>query len=174
MLSTALLMATSMVMAQPAEPNVPKEILAAMDYYVGKWKGEGNEAGVPLKLQITTRWAPGKHCTIMNGRIRTSEGVVKGTLLSGWDAQNKQVVDYSYGSDGSFGIERWTIASPKVEEATSTGVSASGKSTRAVFRIEKRSPDEFLLKITERVEGDARKPDIVIEYTRVKPDEAAQ
>ena len=174
MLSTALLMATSMVMAQPSEPNIPKEILASMEYFVGKWKGEGNEGGTVVREQVTGRWAPGKHCTILNARSRTPNGFVQVTLLSGWDALHKEVVDFSYGSDGSHSIERWKIASPTVEEATSAGVSASGKPTKAVFRIEKRSQDEFILKITERVEGDQRKPDIVIEYTRVKQAEKPQ
>ncbi len=166
MLSTVLLMATSMVMAQPVVPNVPKEVLESMDYYVGRWKGEGTEAGT--KYQFTARWAPGKHCTIFNARIRTPDGVVQSTLISGWDAREEQVVDFSYGSDGSHSAERWTLASPTVEEAISTGVSASGKRTKANFRIEKRGSDEFVLRITDRVEGDARKPDIAIEYTRIK------
>ena len=170
MLTAALLMATSVTMAQPAEPNVPKEILTSMEYFVGKWKGEGKEGGTAVREQFTGKWSPGKHCTILNGRTRTTEGVVHVTLISGWDALNKEIVDYSYRSDGSHSVERWKIASPTVEEATSTGVSASGKPTKAVFRIEKRSQDEFLLTVTERVEGDERQPDIVIEYTRVKSD----
>ena len=168
MLSTAIVMAASMVMAQPTEPNIPKEVLTSMGYYVGKWKGEGNEDGAVLRYQLTTKWAPGKHCTILNIRMKTPDGVVRGTLVSGWDALKREVVDVSYMSDGSHSVERWKIASPTVEEATSTGVSASGKPTKATFRIEKRGPDEFILKVTDRVEGDEQKPDIVIEYTRVK------
>jgi hypothetical protein len=174
MLSTAVVMTALVVMGQPTEPNIPKEVLSSMDYYVGKWKGEGNEAGAELRYQLTTRWAPGKHCTILNARMRTPDGVVKTTLVSGWDALKMEVVDVSYMSDASHSIERWKIVSPTIEEATSTGVSASGKPTKALFRIEKRSADEFILKVTNRVEGDKQKPDIVIEYIRVKQAEKRQ
>ena len=174
MLSTAFVMAASMVMGQPMEPNIPKDVLTSMDYYVGKWKGEGNDDGAALKIQFTTRWVPGKHCTIMNSRSKTPDGVVQGTLVSGWDALNKEVVDVSYGADGSSSVERWKIASPTVEEATSTGVNASGKPTKATFRIERRGPDEFILKITGRVEGDEKKPDLVMEYVRVRQAEKRQ
>jgi hypothetical protein len=168
MLNSALLLLVASVAGQAVEPNIPKDVLASMDYYVGKWKGEGTDDGEVLRIQFTTRWAPGKHCTIMNMRSKTPDGVVLGTLVSGWDALNKEVVDVSYMSDGSRSVERWKIVSPKVEEATSTGVNADGKPTDSKFRIEKRSPDELVLTITNRVEGDEKKPDLVIKYVRVE------
>ena len=136
MLSGAVLLAASIVVGQATEPNIPKEVVESLGYYVGEWKSERTENGQVHTSQFTTEWVPGKYCTIIRGKVQSPDGGMQSTLLSGWDALTKEVVDYSYGSDGSQSMERWKIVSPTVEEATSTGVSATG--SRPVLPIELR------------------------------------
>ncbi|MGI6420249.1 MAG: hypothetical protein ACOX1P_31850 [Thermoguttaceae bacterium] len=164
--SAFLVLAAAMVGAQPVEPNVPKEAIASLGYYVGEWRGTWTEDGVACVSEFTTRWVRGKYCTILTGAIRTPKGISQTTLLSGWEALNKEIVDFSYSSDGSHSIERWKIMSPTLEIAKSTGVSADGQATSSTCRIEKNGQDRFTQKITDRKEGNQTKPDIVIEYVK--------
>ncbi len=175
MFSTTVLLAASMVVGQAEKPNVPENIVASMAYYIGTWRGEWREDGKACSIQFTAKWVPGKHCTLLTSRTKTPDGIVQETLLSGWDALAKEVVDYSYRSDGSHSMERWKIASPEVEEATSTGVSANGNPTKATYRIEKQGANKFDLKISDRKEGDQSKPDLLIKYEKIeKPEGTAK
>ena len=168
MLSSAVLLAASMVVGQAAEPNIPSDVIESLGYYVGEWKSERTENGRIHASQFTAEWMPGKYCTILRGKVQSPDGDRQFTLLSGWDVLTKEVVDYSYGSDGSQSMERWKIVSPTVEESTSTGVSVDGKPTSATYRIEKKGSDLFIQTITNRKEGDESKPDVVLEYKKAK------
>lgn len=167
MLSTVLL-AASMVAGQADNPNVPEDAIKAIGYYVGDWRSEWTEDGEKCVDEFRVKWVRGRYCTILTGTAKKPESVSQSTLLSGWDALNKEIVDFSYASDGSHSIERWKILSPTVEEAQSTGVNAQGQPTESVFRIEKKTQDAFILKITNRKEGGESKPDLVFEYNRLK------
>lgn len=166
MLNAALLLVSVIAVGQADAPNVPKHALDSLGYYVGDWRSEWTEDGEKCAAEFTTKWVKGKYCTLMTGAMKTPKGVAQYTLISGWDALNEQIVDFSYASDGTHSIERWKIVSPKVEEARSTGVNAEGQATEAIFRIEKKDHNEFTLTITERKQGGQSKPDLTIHYKR--------
>jgi hypothetical protein len=168
MLSSALLLVASIVAAQADEPNIPKDAIKAIGYYVGDWRAERTEDGEKRVDEFTVKWVRGQYCTILTSTTTTPKGVSKGTLLSGWDALNKEIVDFSYGSDGSHSIERWKVVSSTVEEATSIGVNADGKRTTAAFRIEKKDRSNFTLTIADCKEGGESKPDLVINYKKIE------
>lgn len=170
MLSTTLLAAV-IVAGQADSPNIPKEALDAIGYYVGDWRAEWTEDGGKCVDEFTVKWVRGKYCTILTETVMKPKGSFQSTLLSGWDAVNREIADCSFASDGSHSIERWKILSPTVEEARSTGVNAQGQSTESTYRIEKKSHDEMIVKITNRKEGGQSKPDLVFEYKRVKKPE---
>ncbi|MBM4095041.1 MAG: hypothetical protein FJ276_37380 [Planctomycetes bacterium] len=169
--SAFLVMATSVLLGQTDKTGIPDDAANSLGYYVGTWQGEWKENDAVHSVQFTISWERGRHCTIARGRVKGPDSEIRVTLLSGWDALNREVVDFSYGSDGSHSIERWKIASSTVEEAVSTGASGSGKPTQAIIRTEKEGPDKFTQRITGRREGDESKPDILIEFRRVKNSE---
>jgi hypothetical protein len=168
MLSNAVLvLAAAMVVGPADKPNLPEEAKKAIGYYVGNWRGEWTENGEMYVNELSVKWVEGKHCTVLTSTTTSPKGVSHGTLLSGWDAVNKEIVDCSFESDGSHSIERWKIVSPTVEEAKSTGVSAQGRPMEAAFRIQKKDKDKFTITVTNRKEGGQSKPDLTVEYVKL-------
>jgi hypothetical protein len=153
---------------KPETINVPEEILASLKYYHGEWSFEWTEDEGTFAGKMVCRPAPGKHCTIGNSRTKTPDGMVRSTMVSGWNIHKKQVVDASFGSDGSCFMYCWTIKSPTLEEGTEIGVTSDGKAEKSKVRIEKK-PDSYKWIETERTRGGESLPDLEIEVHRVKP-----
>ncbi len=166
MIWAAFSLAASLVWTQTSAPKIPEEARKSIGYYVGDWVGTMEEGNVRSATKFSCRWAPGGQCTVTNFEIAGPEGIVKATILSGWDPRRKQVVDHAHGTDGSFGIDRWTIKSENLEEGPSRMISADGKVRTGTCRIEKAGPDEYTFSVLNITEGDKKLPDVKVKFTR--------
>jgi hypothetical protein len=144
MLTTSLVLAVSMVVGQ-AEPTMPEDFQAAMQYLVGKWAVEGNINDEAFTLTMTYCWAPGKHCLILNA---TSDGERalrnSGTGIIGRDPSTNELVETAYLHNGVRLEHRFSHISGAVWEGTGSAQNPSGSTTNSTLRLEKTS-DEYSL-----------------------------
>ena len=119
LLTTALVLAVVLsvitAVASAAEgPAIPKKALDAMEFFVGKWEGQGTEDGKKLEGELDERkWAPGKHCITMNSKAVEGGVPLRYFGVTGWDAKGKQLVEHWYGSNGMYVIIRYPLAKMK-------------------------------------------------------------
>ena len=150
MLSTALLLAASMVVGQ-AEPKMPEDVQAAMQYLVGEWTVEGNINGESFTLSMSYCWAPGKHCLILTA-TNDSENALRnsGTGIIGRDPSTNELVETTYLHSGVRLEHRFSHISVAVWEGTGSVQNPSGTTTNSTLRLEKAT-DEYSL--TSKAEG---------------------
>ncbi|MGI6414813.1 MAG: hypothetical protein ACOX1P_04025 [Thermoguttaceae bacterium] len=95
--------AVEAVKAADAKPeNIPEKAMAAMKYFAGVWKGEGEGGsdGVEVTGHDRRYWVPGAHAL----RIEWSgahDGIPSQfSGLAGWDPKTKALVEHWFGSRG--------------------------------------------------------------------------
>lgn len=133
MLTSAVLLLTASLAAEPAEAKIPENVRAAMTFLVGEWQAEGSSNDLTFTSTETVRWAPGGHCV-----IKTLKGsFYNGTCLGGWDPSTKEYVETWYLTEGVRIENRYSLIGEKVWEGTSILQEPSGKATKYTVRTEK-------------------------------------
>ena len=69
MLSTAFLLAASMVVGQAEEaatPAMPKDVRSAIEFMAGEWESETSFGDEQLKGSSYRAWSPNRTCLIMH------------------------------------------------------------------------------------------------------------
>ena len=150
MFSTAFLLAASMVVGQ-AEPKVPEDFQAAMQYLVGEWIVEGNINGEGFTLTMTYSWAPGKHCLILTA-TNDNENALRnsGTGIIGRDPSTNELVETAYLHSGVRLEHRFSRISGAAWEGTGSVQNPSGSTTNSTLRLEKATAEYSL---TSKAEG---------------------
>jgi hypothetical protein len=159
----AFVVAATLVPAYGQEQTeVPGDILAELDYFVGTWQIEGRIGEKQLKGTWSTRWARGKHCLIQQSS-ETVEGEAKpamSTGVCGWDPAKKRITHHVFWSDNTCYTLRYMVKSPTEWEGEVTGV-GGGVEFTAKNKLVKKGPDEFVYESRnsdgEEIEGVFRK-----------------
>jgi hypothetical protein len=132
MLSTAFLLAVSMVVGQ-AEGDMPENVRAAMRYLARTWHVEGNDNGKAFTATFTARWAPAKNCLTATFKSDTENA----TGISGRDPSTNDLVETLYLADGTRIENRYSHFSERVWEGTAIVQYPSGKIEKPSIRLEK-------------------------------------
>lgn len=83
--------------------QMPDRIRQQIDeHYIGTWdftltSAEANVAGV-----FTARWAPGKHCVLVEDTTKGPNGSVHNSGILAWQPDTQSVVHIGYGSNGDY------------------------------------------------------------------------
>jgi hypothetical protein len=142
MLSTAFLLATSMVVGQAEEtsaPAMPKEVRSAIEFMAGEWESKTNFGDEKLEGRSYRKWSPDRTCLLMHGESERS----KATGITGWDAAAKQVVETWYNSIGERVELRYNIVSDTVWEGTATVQFPGEEESKGTIRLERDGDNAF-------------------------------
>ena len=60
-----IVLASSLVVGNIQEENIPQEAKESMGYYVGTWRGELTQGDNKGSIQLSAKWVTGKHCILM-------------------------------------------------------------------------------------------------------------
>ena len=147
MLSTAFLLAASMVVGQ-AEDDAADDVRAAMRYLAGTWAVEGNDNGNYFAATFTARWAPAKNCLTVTFKSATENA----TGISGRDPSTNDLVETLYLADDTRIENRYSHISETVWEGTAIVQDRSGKTDKPAIRLEKNTDGyTFTSKSQDRV-----------------------
>ena len=149
MLSTAFLLAASMVVGQAEAANLPDEFVKQCNYYLGEWATEAEIEGKLYRGTWTVEWSPEKACLVTHWSAETPTGPGKGTRIQGWDAATKKVLVVDFGENGGSSIERYTILSDRIDEGTILRSKADGSTHNATARTDRMEQDHFTWTVTE-------------------------
>jgi uncharacterized protein (TIGR02246 family) len=90
--------------SEPAVPETPYEALKELDWMVGHWVDDSDEAVV----DTTVRWSRNQSFLIRSYSIELhSEDPREGTQVIGWDPIERRIRSWMFNSDGSFGEGSW-------------------------------------------------------------------
>jgi hypothetical protein len=160
---SSLMVAVLCGAAWSAEPTgLPAEYIAEQEFFVGQWRGSGHVGDDEVTIELTARWAPGKHALMIQGKTtRSGQRPERWSLLSGCDASTGDMVDVSFGVHGSMFETRWKTVSETKQVGTEKGIQ-DGNVLTVQCEAVKHGPDAWTYSSTT---GDG-KP-IKIEYRRM-------
>jgi hypothetical protein len=173
-----ILLALSLVIADvdaTLSAPLPEEVARELDFFVGNWELEGEGARGPMKSSWSMKWAPGKHCLIVEYRREESDGVVHGNGVWAWDSASCELVYHAVYSDRGLEHIRTKLEKPGVLTGKHSG-SLAGTRTDAACELRKDGPDQWTFKTTGL--ADAGLEELDVRFTRVAlpgkaPDAAA-
>lgn len=86
-------------------PVTSTEALSDLEWLIGQWVDESNEA----RVDTTFKWTNSKAFLVRSYVVTDKEGVTtNGTQIIGWDPRSKQIRSWSFDSSGSFGDAVWS------------------------------------------------------------------
>ncbi|MGI6414809.1 MAG: hypothetical protein ACOX1P_04005 [Thermoguttaceae bacterium] len=151
MLTSAFFLTVSTVLAaQP--PGIPKEVLAELEYRVGKWESnllmDGKEQSSAFRE--LTEWGPGGQYCLRIYQTGVENGITRhGFGIVGWDPRAKQLVEHWHVSDGVYVSYRHRIDKEKnAWVGTVRYADTEGKTTEGTSVLQKKSNDEWEWKAT--------------------------
>ncbi len=156
---------------QSPTPSTPRAALAELEWMVGAWVDDSDEATVTTSV----RWSPHEAFLIRSFRVQMQEDdeLREGTQVIGWDPKNKQIRSWTFDSDGSFGEGTWSKNGDewmvRMSHTLADGRVASG--TQVISRIDNDSVT--VQSIGSEVEGEPTPTAEPVKVIRVR-DQAAQ
>jgi uncharacterized protein (TIGR02246 family) len=87
-------------------PPSPRAALAELEWLVGSWVDDSDEASVTTSVN----WSPNEAFLIRSFRVLLADEDEPrhGTQVIGWDPRHKQIRSWTFDSDGSFGEGTWS------------------------------------------------------------------
>jgi hypothetical protein len=167
MFATAVLLAASMVGGQASRPSeIPQELIEDMKASVGRYSVEVTTGDTTMKGRATIRLSGGGHGIIVSIWLQDGDARIYYDFVSGWDSSTGGFTDQAVSSQGEISTTRWKRISSTESEGVNEGT-ADGLKTRAKAKMERKSPDEVVVSITERMRGEKEIPDMKIRYRRI-------
>lgn len=118
-----------------------------------------------MKSSWSMRWAPGKHCLIVEYRRNEPDGVILGNGLWSWDSGTGEIVYHALYSDSGLEHIRTKVVEPGVLKGRYTG-SLGGKPVDAACELRKKSPDLWTFKTSGAAASGLGELDV--RFTRLK------
>jgi uncharacterized protein (TIGR02246 family) len=156
---------------QSPTPSTPRAALADLEWMVGAWVDDSDEATVTTSV----RWSPHEAFLIRSFRVQMQEDdeLREGTQVIGWDPKNKQIRSWTFDSDGSFGEGTWSKNGDewlvRMSHTLPDGRMASG--TQVISRVDNDSVT--VQSIGSEIEGEPAPTAEPVKVIRVR-DQAAQ
>ena len=167
MVSTAFLLAASMVVGQADKSTVPDDIIAELGRLVGTWQMTGKEGDDTFMAEYRHEWTPGKYAVRFQS---TWSGAWQGRGFGfvAWDNVKKELFGPEAYEDGSVCILRQKIKSPGVWEGETRNSLALKGEYKAEIRSEFKNADHFTWSATNATLNGQPIPDMELEFKRVK------
>ena len=144
--------------AAPTEDVTPYERLKELEWMVGDWVDESDNA----KSQSSVRWADNQSYLVRTYSLqREGEKPSTGTMFIGWDPQSGQIKSWLFNSEGGHGEGLWTRTSEKEWVVKATGVLRDGRPTSATQIQAMINNDSVKVSSIDRIIGGVVAPDIV-------------
>jgi uncharacterized protein (TIGR02246 family) len=156
---------------QAPTPPTPRAALAELEWLVGAWIDDSDDANVATSV----RWSPHEAFLIRSFRVQLPDDDEprEGTQVIGWDPRNKQIRSWTFDSDGSFGEGTWSKNGDdwlvRMSHTLADGRVASG--TQVISRVD--SDNLTVQSIGSEVEGEPTPTADPVKVTRVR-EQAAQ
>jgi uncharacterized protein (TIGR02246 family) len=141
----------------PAGGVTPSERLKELEWMVGEWIDESEDA----KVSSTVRWGLGKGYLVRDYSIQVKgEPETSGLMIIAWDPQVQQIKSWIFNADGSRGEGSWTRATESQWVVKAHGSTADGQPTSATQVISLVNKDAIKTSSIDRVIGDEIASDI--------------
>ncbi len=140
--------------------------LVPLAWLVGEWIDESPDAVV----KISCRWSEDKNYLLADYNTQLpGKKALKSQQRIGWDPLTQKVKSWVFDSDGGHGEASWTPVESRWL-VKSSAVFPDGKTGSAMLTFEPRDKDTFMLKGTDRLQGDTSLPDFEIPIVRKPPE----
>jgi uncharacterized protein (TIGR02246 family) len=147
------------------ETQTPGEQLATLEWLVGEWVSENDDAAV----EISYRWDEVENFIVGDFQsTRGGEVVMKSTQRIGWDSQAEKIRSWVFDADGGFAEGDWTA----VEGGwviRSVATQPDGTTGSATVYVTPNGRDQFTMKGTDRIVADGQVDDFEVTVTRAPP-----
>ena len=147
-----------------AVPATSQDALQELEWLVGRWVDESDEA----RVDTVFRWTTGRAFLLRSYSMETTAGdLQQGTQVIGWDPRSQEIRSWSFNSDGSFGDGIWSKNGDqwlvKSSQTLPEGRAASG--TFVLKQVDDNSMTMQLIGL--EVEGEPRPASEVATIVRV-------
>jgi uncharacterized protein (TIGR02246 family) len=134
----------------PAGTVTPYERLKELEWMVGEWVDESEEA----QVSTTVRWGQGKGCLVRDYSVHIKgEPATSGLMIIAWDPQEQQIKSWIFNADGSRGEGSWTRATDNQWVVKAHGSTADGQATSATQVITLVNKDAIKTSSIDRIIG---------------------
>jgi uncharacterized protein (TIGR02246 family) len=141
----------------PAEDVAPYEHLKELEWLVGDWVDESEDA----QVASTVRWGQGKAYLVRDYSVQVKgETATSGLMIIAWDPQSEQIKSWIFNADGSRGEGSWTRAADNQWVVKAHGSAGDGRATSATQVISLVNKDAIRTSSTDRIVGDELARDI--------------
>jgi hypothetical protein len=151
-------------------PATPEDALSDLEWLVGHWVDDGEDARVDTSIQ----WSQDRAFLLRSFVVQTAEGATqRGTQVIGWDPRSQEIRSWTFNSDGSFSDATWSKNGEdwliKSSQTLADGQAASG--TYVLTRV---NDDSISLQlIGHEIEGQPQPSGEPVTVTRVADDAQA-
>ncbi|MCL4852830.1 MAG: DUF1579 family protein [Bryobacteraceae bacterium] len=128
--------------AEAKSSALPAPIAKELDFFVGEWTVEGQQAGKAVTGRWSAKWSPQKECILLNASFTVDGEVSHGTGMSGWDSKAEEIVTRNFFSNGALEDIRYKLVSPGVLKGVHSA-SANGESFKADCEVRANQPNEW-------------------------------
>jgi uncharacterized protein (TIGR02246 family) len=141
----------------PAGSVTPYERLKELEWMVGEWVDESEDA----QVSSTVRWGKGKAYLVRDYSVQfKGEQATGGLMIIAWDPQTEQIKSWIFNADGSRGESSWTRATDRQWVVKAQGSTGDGRPTSATQVISLVNKDVIKTSSTDRIIGDEIADDI--------------
>lgn len=134
------------------QSDIPDEIIAEWQGFVGEWKAEGLGSQGAIKGNWKASWAPGEQCLLIDYRGSVGDEAFRGSAIWGWDSSKEEFLVVSFFSNNILEIIRTKMESPGVYRGRYMG-HVKGEPSKAKAELIKPGPNEWTFKTTEATIG---------------------
>jgi uncharacterized protein (TIGR02246 family) len=134
----------------PAASVTPYERLKELEWMVGEWVDESEDA----QVSSTVRWGQGKGYLVRDYSVQIKgEPATSGLMIIVWDPQTEQIKSWIFNADGSRGEGSWTRATDNQWVVKAHGSTGDGQPTSATQVISLVNKDAIKTSSTDRIIG---------------------
>jgi uncharacterized protein (TIGR02246 family) len=161
------------------KPPMPAsyEHLKQLEWLVGDWSANSEKAK-NVHFTLHCHWTENKSFLICMYTVKNLDAVHHGTEVIGWDAKEKKIRSWVFGSSGGFTQGMWK-QDGKSWTIDIAGESAEGEDVKATRLLAEVDADTFTLETKDRTKGGKKEADLpLLELQKVKsqlpPDKAEE
>jgi uncharacterized protein (TIGR02246 family) len=142
---------------EPDEDVTPYERLRELEWMVGDWVNEGEEA----KVSSSVKWADNQSFLVRTYSIELpGQKPMTGTMFVGWSPQSDQIKSWVFDSAGGHGEGLWTRASDTSWVVKASGTLRDGRTTSATQIHTVLGKDSVKTASIDRIIGGQIAPDM--------------
>jgi len=136
--------------SDPAASVTPYERLKELEWMVGDWVDETEDA----QVSSTVQWGQGKGYLVRNYSVDIKGGpATSGLMIIAWDPQTEHIKSWIFNADGSRGEGSWTRAADNQWVVKAHGSTGDGQPNSATQIISLVNKDAVKTSSTDRIVG---------------------